>query len=226
MSKAKLKKGKMPVKPAIALQDLIVLAADKNIEEAIGGMLQERAKSLGMRTITYKIITHPSRDPGCLNQSAGILAGYQNTHRHAIVIFDHQGSGREQQSRAELESTVENELRLSGWGERAATVVIDPELENWVWSQSPHIANCLGWKDPKIALHDWLVENEYLSDAKQIKPKQPKEAMEAVLKFVRRPRSSAIYRAIAEKVSLAHCTDPAFAKLCDRLRSWFPGSGK
>lgn len=222
MSKAKLKKGKIPVKPTVVLQDLVVLAADKNIEEAIGGILQERAKSLGIRTITYKIITHPSRDPGCLNQSVGILAGYRNTHRHAVVIFDHQGSGREQHSRVDLEITVENDLRLSGWGERASTIVIDPELENWVWSQSPHIANCLGWKDPEIALQDWLVENEFLTDAKQIKPKQPKEAMEAVLKFVRRPRSSAIYRAIAEKVSLAYCTDPAFAKLCERLRAWFP----
>lgn len=53
------------------------------------------------------------------------------------------------------------------------------------------------------------------------KPSRPKEAMEAVLRRNRKPRSSSIYRGLAEKVSFQRCTDRAFVKLADCLRRWF-----
>jgi hypothetical protein len=55
----------------------------------------------------------------------------------------------------------------------------------------------------------------------ELKPARPKEALEAALRVVRVPRSSAIYKALAEKVSLSRCTDPAFLKLKTVLQQWF-----
>jgi hypothetical protein len=46
--------------------------------------------------------------------------------------------------------------------------------------------------------------------------------VETVLRTVRQPRSSGLYRKLAEKVSLERCTDPAFDKLRIVLRRWFP----
>ncbi len=52
----------------------------------------------------------------------------------------------------------------------------------------------------------------------------PKGSMEAVLRAVRRPRSSSIYNELAAQVSLRRCVDPAFNKLKTTLQDWFPAS--
>ena len=42
-------------------------------------------------------------------------------------------------------------------------VVIDPELEMWVWSDSPHLPKELGLKDDMASLTKWLVDHRFLS---------------------------------------------------------------
>ena len=164
---------------------------------------------------------HPQHDPGCFGQSVGILAVYQNTHSRAVVVFDREGCGQEQFTREQLEARVEEELAANGWKDRSSVIVIDPELENWVWSRSIHVATALGWRDPAIDVRQWLLEQNFLSDTTQSKPDRPKEAMEAALRHVRKARSSAIYRAIANEVSLSNCDDPAFVKFRQALGAWF-----
>jgi hypothetical protein len=108
--------------------------------------------------------------------------------------------------------------------------VIDPELEVWVWSNSPRVADVLGWQGRSRELNEWLrtttirigkQEREYLKEG-ETKPVRPKEAMEAALREVRKPRSSANFRQMAEKVSLEKCQDPAFRRLKSTLQQWFP----
>lgn len=53
------------------------------------------------------------------------------------------------------------------------------------------------------------------------KPERPKEAMEQALRMVRLPRSSALYRQLAQQVSLARCTDASFLKFKALLQNWF-----
>ena len=215
MSKAKRKPT-----PVLPKRDLIVLAADKNTAASIEGILG-RTDSLRIRSVTTDIIVHPQHDPGCLGQSVGILASYQRSHSRAVVVFDREGSGQEQLTREQLETRVEEELSANGWKDRSAVIVIDPELENWVWSRSIHVATALGWRDPSLDVREWLVDQRFLADSTQPKPTRPKEAMEAVLEHVRKARSSAIYRAIANKVSLANCDDPSFGKFRQALEVWF-----
>jgi len=148
------------------------------------------------------------------------LASYRTTHARCLVVFDRVGCGAEQLSREELEAEVDAQLEKTGWKCRAV-IVIDPELENWVWGRSPHVATVLGWVNPQQEVRQWLLEQGFLADAAQVKPDRPKEAMEAVLKKVRQPRSSSICRALAERVTLEGCTEPSFVKLCLTLRHWF-----
>jgi hypothetical protein len=124
--------------------------------------------------------------------------------------------------RSVLESELQGRIGEAGWGERAVAIVIAPELENWVWSDSPHIARALGWSR-EISLKDWLKEKGFLT-AGAAKPAQPKEAVELVLRTARKPRSSSIYLGLAQVVGTESCTDPAFLKLRRCLREWFPPS--
>lgn len=202
------------------MKDLVVLVSDKNMRFALEGILS-RPKSLQIRSIRYDIPTdYLQNDPGLLNRGHEYLRTKINLYTHTLLIFDRDGCGKENKNREQIEKIVENNLRQTGWHDRAAAIVIEPELENWVWSDSPYVNAALGW--PSIpALKDWLFAQGFTFTEKQ-KPEKPKEAIETILHEVRKPRSSDIYKKIAETVSLARCADPAFLKLKSTLQSWFP----
>ena len=189
--------------------DLVVLVPGKNEEAAIGALLSSRHRSLGVRHIRYEILVHTRGDPGCFLEAP------------ALVVFDRQGCGQEQQTVAALTDDLGKRLARAGWEDRAAVLVIEPELENWVWSDSPEVDSALGWQGRDPSLRDWLQQKGLWPEG-AAKPRDPKEAVESALREVRRPRSSSIYRALAEQVSLRRCQDPSFAGLKTVLRSWFP----
>jgi len=204
---------------ATSQKDLVVLTADKNMQFAVRGIV-DRTRSLHIRPIDADFHIHPERHPGVLGSSHEFLRGFLQSHRHAIVVFDREGCGEESKNRKDLEATVEDSLRVSGWMNRAAAVVIEPELENWVWSDSPHVARELGWTTGLGNLRVRLQDREF-SFRDDGKPSRPKEALEAVLREVRKPRSSALYQSLSQKVGLSRCTDEAFLKLRTTLQGWF-----
>jgi len=136
-------------------------------------------------------------------------------------MFDREGCGKDLKPRLDLEAEVEARLQRSGWDNRASAIVLDPELECWVWSGSPKVDRALGWIGRTPTLRAWLLERGFVKED-AIKPSRPKEAMEAALREVRQPRSSAIYEDLATNVSLQRCTDPAFTKLRTTRQAWFP----
>jgi hypothetical protein len=205
--------------PILQTKDLVVLTADKNTQFAVRGILS-RYRSLGIRKLESDFYVHPEKDPGVFHNAHDYLRVSLKSHAHALVFMDRIGSGQEAMSREELEQHLEDALTVSGWNDRGAVVVLDPELEIWVWSDSPHVDQELGWSGQPQDLRSWLRKQGFLEE-KMLKPDRPKEAMEAVLRTAHRPRSSAIYKALAEKVSLAKCTDSAFLKLKDVLKRWF-----
>ena len=202
---------------------LVVLTADKNAQFAIRGILS-RHRSLGFRPLAQNSIdyvTHPEKDPGVLRTAKHLLSPFLRTHAHALAIMDREGSGCGTSTAEQMEEQVAADLRAAGWADRAAALVIDPELEVWVWADSPHVAAELGWVDQSTDLRAWLVQKGFLFSAEE-KPLRPKEALEAALRQAHMPRSSALYKALAEKVSLVRCMDRAFRKLKLMLQSWFP----
>ena len=200
-------------------KDLVVLVPDKNTEYAVKGLLG-RPEALGVRAIAYDTFVHPRRDPGCLNEAHDILRPLAGRYERALVMFDQNGCGREEASPATLADQVRDRLQRNGWPERAEVVVLVPELEVWVWSPSPHVDVCLGWAGRPPTLREWLsVHGYWPPDA--LKPPRPKEAMEAALRQVRKPRSSAIYLELAHRVSLQGHSEPAFLWFADALQRWF-----
>lgn len=206
--------------PESTMGDLVALVADKDCEAVLRGLLEKRRGSLKIRSLKFKIFVHPERDPGCRLRSADLLRQFLRLYAHALVIFDHEGSGYKKQDRRLLETEVEEGLRASGWEGRARAVVIEPELENWVWSDSPHVASALGWETSPGDLRQWMEDSGFLKPD-EAKPRRPKEAMQSALRRSGKSRSSSIFREITEGVSLLHCTDESFLKLRETLREWF-----
>lgn len=202
------------------MKDLIVLVPDLDIENVLRGLFSRVSLVCGLREFSFEILRHINRDPGCYNESADFLRPFTSQYAFAMVVFDREGCGQENKERSLLESEVEDSLLANGWNnQKAAVVVIDPEIENWMWLKSPHVATALGWNNVS-GLFDWLVSKGLLEPPK-IKPRRPKEAMEAALRAARKPRSSSIYKLIAENASWKKCTDPAFLKMMNVLANWF-----
>ena len=203
------------------MKDLVVLSADKNMEHTIKGLLS-RPESLDIRPIIADVLIHPRRDPGCVNEGVAFLSGLSEHYRHGLLMFDYKGSGAENKySFSDLQESLNSELSQTPWQHRAKTIVLNPELEVWVWSKSPHVDDVAGWKNRNPSLRRWLIERELLQKG-EVKPARPKQAFEAALREVKKKRSSSLYQQIAEKVSFDGCDDTAFLEFKRILQEWFP----
>lgn len=202
------------------MKDLIVLVADKHIEAALSGMLK-RHQALQCREINYQVLVNPQRDPGCFRRSHEFLRPMQNEYHFALVVFDKAWEGATAESPVEMEAVVRSRLAVSGWENRGDSIVIDPEVEAWIFGNSPHVNICLGWQDKIPTLREWLKEKGLWPD-NSLKPLDPKSAFEQALRASNIPISSSIFAKLAQTVSLEQCLDPSFVRLRNRLQTWFP----
>jgi hypothetical protein len=203
-----------------AVLDLVTLVPGKDERETLDELLSSRRDSLGIRQIQYEILVHTRRDPGCFHEAPDVLQPYVRRARCSMVLLDHEGSGQEDRPAAQVVGDLKRRMESSGWSGRTEILLLQPELENWVWSDSPEVDRALGWRGRDQPLRLWLREKGWWPEG-AVKPARPKECLQAALREVQMRRSSAIYRDLASRVSLDRCQDPAFALLRATLREWF-----
>jgi len=203
-------------------RDLVVLLADLDAENAIKTLISARCESLRIRSMTFDTYRHQMRDSGCCGGSGAFLRSFSHSHAHAMVVFDKHGSGKDQLSAEEIEKAVEHDLTRNGWAqEHVACVVFEPELESWVWADSNHVADALGFGPNPTDLRKYLLK-EGMITKKETKPLDPKAAVESCRQHARIRRSARFFSKLAERVSLSSCVDPAFEKFKSTLQRWFP----
>jgi hypothetical protein len=206
--------------PAGPPKDLIVLTADRAMKLGVEALLARPAE-LGIRPLSFDVFAHPDNDPGVFGKAHDFLRGHQRRYHHAIAMCDREGCGREPLKREQIESRIGQRLRANGWEDRAAAIVLDPELEVWVWGDWRLVADFMRWPGGHADLRTWLVGKRFLTPT-QSKPTRPKEALEEAMKQVRMPFTSDIHKRLGERAAFAGCVDPAFLKFLAKLRQWFP----
>lgn len=201
------------------MNDLVVISADVDIEASLRAILS-RPDSLGTRHLTVEFLRHPGHDPGVFTSGDELARNSRNTASHALLVLDMAWEGNPHNNPAALEADIESRLEPI-WGDRAKVVAIQPEVEIWVWSTSPHVATQLGWNSNE-EFHSWL-EQEGLWPEGCEKPPDPKAAFEAAARKSRTVASSALFGEILKRVSLSKCSDGSFTGMRDWLRHRFPG---
>jgi hypothetical protein len=202
-------------------KDLVVLVPDRNTESVLKNILS-RPESLGIREISVKIDKHPNHDSGCFHDGPNFLRNELRNAEYALIVMDYEWSGSEEQiSVRDMKKDVLERLKKNGWMDRAEVIVIKPELENWIWSDFPHVDTILGWSKRTPGLRQWLVEKGMLMDSSS-KPNRPKESLECAIREVKKSRSSSLYGNIARIVSLSKCSDRSFIMFRKILQKWFP----
>lgn len=165
------------------MKDLIVLVADKNMEFAVKGLLQ-RKQSLGIRDILFDVKVHSHRDPGIYNTAHDFLRIFINKYSYALVMLDKEGCRCNEDS-VRIASNIQSNLNNSGWQDKSKVIVIDPELEIWIWSDSPEVSACIGWNNNE--LRNWLQSEGHLQSNTN-KPDNPKLVFEIALNLKRKSR--------------------------------------
>jgi hypothetical protein len=203
---------------ASATKDLVALVPDRSWEATLNTLLGKRCQALSIRACSYDIFVHPQRDPGVFRCAGKFLAPFQQQYKQALVVIDQEWAGAPKEP-TEIEGTIQHELDLFSWKGRSDVIVVVPELEAWAWTESPHLPDILGWNEGN--LFSELARRSFERNALG-KPLRPKEALDSILRTARKPRSSALFSRLAEKVSLERCQDPSFLKLKRVLQGWFP----
>ena len=200
-------------------KDLYVLVADLDMLQTMEKLLNRSVK-LGIRPINFAVAKHLDRDAGCRTKSSQYLRSHIRHYQYALVMFDKEGCG-DNDSREEIQHKVERDLAKNGWSGRSKAVVIDPELETWVWTGSNHVPKVLGWECGYEELKAWLA-TEGLWPSNSAKPPDPKSAMRVALSKGRRNVSAKLFGQLAKSTTLRHCQDSAFRELRNTLQRWFP----
>ncbi len=203
-------------------KDLFVLVADQDMYQSMRKLLT-RGEDLGIRSIRYSVDRHLQRDPGCRTDASRYLRHRIRFYRYALVVFDREGCG-DDAPRGEIQRNVECNLERNGWSGRSKAIVIDPELEAWVWGDSQCVSEVLGWGTDYSGLRNWLY-SQHLWPRECPKPPEPKKAMQAAMRLKRVRKSARKFSELAARVRLSNCQDPAFNELRETLRLWFPAGG-
>jgi len=198
------------------MRDLVVLVADKDMHFAVKGGLS-RPEALGIREIDFDFRSHPRHDAGVRVEGAAMLASERHRFNHALMLFDHEGCG-DPCPVGELEHKLDEILRRM-WGQNAKAIVIEPEVDIWLWGSDNALAEAVDWQSSQ-PIRDWLRQRDFAFDATN-KPVRPKEAFEAVERELRRAKSASTYAKITGRISLERCSDPAFTRLRNQLQIWF-----
>jgi len=209
------------------MRDCLFLVADKNMEGVLKGFLSKPDFHLALGCASFVfdpkqdlVVAHGQNDPGLYTRANALLQPFVHTHKHAVVIVDAAWEGSP--GYEAILQRVREHIINAGWDDGAGcAVVIVPELENWVWQDSPQVCTHLGYSGCFQQLRTEL-ESLGFWNTGEPKPHQPKEAVEQTLKQARKPRSSAIYQSLAAQVSLKRCTDSALNSLLESVRRWFP----
>ena len=209
------------------MRDCLFLVADKNMEGMLKGFFSRdafhHAMGCGHFNFDYRqdlVVAHGQNDPGLYTRANEFLQPYASSHRHVVVIVDAEWDGSPGEE--VITQRLHEHLTHAGWAnDRGCVVVIAPELENWVWQDSPHVCSALNFDGQFVALRAEL-ENQGFWQPNEAKPDRPKEAVEWMLRQSRKGRSSAVYQQLAMRVTARGCTDQAFQTLRNALLRWFP----
>ena len=201
-------------------KDLVVVTADKQQEQTIATLLIERWQSLGIRQLAINVdfdIFSLQNDSKVFHEAGRFLSTFARQYNYALVLIDAKWDGSPP-SADEIETKIQEDLNRNGWEGRSAVVVLDPELEIWVWSRSPHVPKMFGttWQTIRN-----LGRRKGYWRADATKPSHPKELLEAVLRDTRKRRSSALFARLAGQVGLKTCQEKSFCRFRATLQQWF-----
>jgi hypothetical protein len=133
------------------VSDILFFVADKDMAEAVGGLMDRDQihRIVGCAPFMFDTrldikIAAGQNDPGLYVRANELLRPLAADYPHAVVIVDEEWNGSP--GAEEIERVLRAHLTDAGWSEaNSLGIVVRPEADVWLWSDSPHAATALGW---------------------------------------------------------------------------------
>jgi hypothetical protein len=236
------------------MKPLLILTADNECVATLRGFFERKDfhKSLGCGPIQLAGVTfdvekdirvHPGHDCGVWSDPQMVLFAERKNYAKALIILDEAWEGAPKAEN--LVSDIEKRAQAEGQWERDRfeVVLIQPELEAWIWQRNIHVAEAFEFPGSDGGLWELLTVQSLALDKRtkkhlfvnldplndvaawpknEAKPKNPKGVVEAVSAHCQSGPASGVFNEISAKVGVKHCVDGSFHKLRDALRGWFP----
>lgn len=206
------------------MRDLVILVADSTMEVVFRAFFGRERWNITLHCGQFDfwpdedIFHDPLYTDGGVHKSAHeLLRPYLCTHDRALVVLDQQFGGELPSD--EVRRDILDRLRRNGWSERCEVVVIDPELEVWLWQNSPHVEQALMFSGGSLR-QQLLDSGMWPADA--VKPLDPKATFQALVNRKKALKTKVVYARIARSISIHGCTDPSFVLFATTMRKWFP----
>jgi len=211
------------------LRSLGFLVADKNMQACLRGFFERDRWDLALGCGRFEFNTEipgdiyvaaGEHDPGLYSHGTELLSAFERRYEHFVVMMDAQWDGSP--GADAIRNRMREHLTQAGWAtDDCHAVVLEPEVDLWLWTGTDHTAKAMGW-DSWSDLQTGLIGNGFLSPG-QTKPQRPKEAAEWALRAKGKPRTSGVYHRISSVASLTrHACEPSLLELMETLRRWFP----
>lgn len=213
-------------------RDVVFYVADQGMKAMIGAFLDRKDihHKLGCGPFTFDsrrdIKVSDNKDSELPVRAGSLLQPWRGEYRRAVVVMDHAYAGAPPVT--EIRKRISDQL-VDSWPQHQV-IVIEPELENWFWSDHTEvIKKALVWRPRR---GDERTPRQVLEDAGlwvpgRGKPDDPKEAVAYLhrQKYTG-PKNNGIFARFAEHVpSVRGCTDASFRLLMETLAAWFPPTG-
>lgn len=167
-------------------------------------------------------------DSGVYKEGHLYLARMIDEYHKAIIILDAQFPGSP--GKGVIEAEITQRMIDTGWEpSRFVVIVLEPELEILMWQNDNSVlSELINFNAHEGGINAWLIENEFVDDG-QVKPSDPKTALEAAIKLNRTGRNishSKVCKRIAVQANFDDCIDQPFQNLLSQLKSWFPNANQ
>jgi hypothetical protein len=191
------------------MRDIMFLLADGGMEQVLRGFLSRDQfhRSLGGFELdpALDVVVPPTKDPGVYGTAHELLRPYERTHQRAIVIVDADWKGTPGAPAMREHISQCMTARWQDFG----VIVIDPELEAWIMSETPHLASI--FRCPQNYLQ--ILQQADWWPSGPPKPPRPKEALEHLKRHYELRVVNADFGKLAAVTSVRQCQDPAFNQL-------------
>jgi hypothetical protein len=171
----------------------------------------------------YRVPGHT--DPGIWKHAGENLRPFRDLYRYAVIILD---ADFDPSPGADvLRADISADMVKAGWApERFAVIVIEPELEAWLWAPNQNVALAFG-HDNFDQLRGRL-ERENLWTPGQPKPNDLKRARDRAARLGGKKTGGPIFKGVFSEISnraCNRCVEPGFVAMRTALQGWFPPEG-
>jgi hypothetical protein len=161
-------------------------------------------------------------DGGIWKHAADNLRPFRAKYEHAVVILD--ADFAPNPGADVLRQDISAAMLRSGWPtERFLVVIIEPELEAWLWAPNLNVAQAFGFGDFERLRA--ALERENVWNRGEAKPHDLKAARNFAAKQGGKKTGGPIFKAVFSTISQAaceRCEERGFICLRNALQEWFP----